>query len=96
MWLMLHKKLPTADRLTKWGMVHQLDILPTNWDQFMHWSIHHTKGKTITAQIFKIIMAECVYGICIERNNRIFVKKGRIVVSVAKEMAYVTIIRTQP
>ncbi|XP_049378126.1 uncharacterized protein LOC125842887 [Solanum stenotomum] len=110
-WLMLHEKLPTTDMLTKWGMVvskrlwsrllkwvHQLDMLPTNWDQFMHWSIQHAKGKTISAHIFKIIMAECVYGIWIERNNRIFVQKSRTigsVESVAKEIAYVSIIRSQ-
>ncbi|KAG5621802.1 hypothetical protein H5410_007020 [Solanum commersonii] len=73
-----------------------LDMLPTNWEQFMHWSIQHAKGKTISAHIFKIIMAECVYGIWIERNNRIFVQKSRIVGSVAKEIAYVSIIRSQP
>ncbi|KAK4717884.1 hypothetical protein R3W88_016222 [Solanum pinnatisectum] len=132
MWLMLHKKLPITDRLTKWGMVvskrcvmcqneeetiehlvinchfaiwlwsrllkwmHQLDMMPTNWEQFMHWSIQHVKGKTISAHIFKIIMAECEYGIWIERNNKIFVQKSRTVESVAKEIAYVSIIRSQP
>ncbi|WMV37678.1 hypothetical protein MTR67_031063 [Solanum verrucosum] len=60
-------------RLLRWTQQHS--VIPTIWDQFIQWSIQHGKGKARATQIFKIIFAECVYGVWIERNNRIFVKK---------------------
>ncbi|WMV26327.1 hypothetical protein MTR67_019712 [Solanum verrucosum] len=111
MWLMLNKKLATADRLAKWGVeidktcvlsknaeetiqhlliqcqfarklwerlftwIHHHSIVPKTWGQFLQWSIQHGKGKSKATQIFKIILAEGVYGVWIERNSRIFVKK---------------------
>ncbi|KAK6790547.1 hypothetical protein RDI58_009628 [Solanum bulbocastanum] len=67
--------------------------LPAIDVQFIQWSIQHGKGKTKTAQIFKIILAEGIYGLWIERNNRIFKKKRKMEENVAKEIAYVTIAR---
>ncbi|KAK6788591.1 hypothetical protein RDI58_012389 [Solanum bulbocastanum] len=55
--------------------------------------VQNGKGKTKTAQIFKIILAEGIYELWIERNNRIFEKKSKMEENVAKEIAYVTIAR---
>ncbi|WMV07296.1 hypothetical protein MTR67_000681 [Solanum verrucosum] len=80
------------NRLLTW--THQHSVVPTNWGQFLQWCIQHGKGKSITTQIFKIILAECIYGLWIERNNIIFVKKSTTEENVAKEITYVTIART--
>ncbi|XP_004234894.1 uncharacterized protein [Solanum lycopersicum] len=112
LWIMLNRKLPTIDRLAKWGMVlnkacvlcksadesiehifiqchyarkvweRLLDWIdnhsrcPMTWSQFMQWSIQHGKGKTKSAQLFKSILAEGVYGLWNERNKRIFEDKS--------------------
>ncbi|KAG5614516.1 hypothetical protein H5410_014340 [Solanum commersonii] len=51
------------------------------WERLFTWIHHHSE----------IILAEGVYGVWIERNNRIFLKKNKMEESVAKEIAYVTI-----
>jgi len=61
--------------------------------QFIQWCTKHGKGKTKPTQIFKFILAEGVYGVWIERNNRIFEKKSKTEENVAKKIAYMTIAR---
>lgn len=55
-------------------------------------------GKGIRSKLksLKNILAKCVYGLYIKRNNRVFVNKSRHVESMAKELAYITIVRSQP
>ncbi|KAK4720344.1 hypothetical protein R3W88_010577 [Solanum pinnatisectum] len=79
------------ERLFTWS--HQLSVVPMTWGQFILWSIQHGKGKTKTTQIFKIILAEGIYGLWIERNNKIFEKKSKMEENVAKEIDYVTTAR---
>ena len=43
--------------------------------------------------MFKTVITEGIYGLWIERNNRIFEKKSRLEESIVKEIACVTIAR---
>ncbi|KAK4724358.1 hypothetical protein R3W88_027137 [Solanum pinnatisectum] len=79
------------ERLFTW--IHQHSVVLMTWGHFIQWCIQQGKGKTKSAQIFKTILAEGVYGLWIERNNIIFVKKSKMEENVAKEIAYVTIAR---
>ncbi|XP_055826334.1 uncharacterized protein LOC129894699 [Solanum dulcamara] len=81
------------NRLLAWS--HNHDPIPANWDQFLKWCIRHGKVKVVATQIFKIILAKCVYAIWIERNNRVFQKKSSSVEYMAKEIAYITIVRAK-
>ncbi|TMX05017.1 hypothetical protein EJD97_003533 [Solanum chilense] len=67
---------------------------PRNWTQFMIWSIQKGKGKTIQAQLFKMLLAESVYAIWNERNKRIFEDKKCVIDEVVKKIAYTTIVRS--
>lgn len=82
------------DRILKWIQKHPFS--PQNWSQFIEWSVQHEKGKTEAAHLFKIIMAECTYGIWMERNMRIFQTKSRTIEQLAKEIIYTTIVRARP
>ena len=63
------------------------------WEQFQQWCVQNGKGKRSTAQMFKTVIIEGIYGLWIERNNRIFEKKSSKEESIAKEIACVTIAR---
>ncbi|KAG5614282.1 hypothetical protein H5410_014106 [Solanum commersonii] len=52
--------------------------------------IDAAKGKTPTAQIFKLVY---VYAIWIERNHRIFDKDSKTWESLAREIAYICCVR---
>lgn len=58
------------NRLLTW--VQQQAFSSLDCSQFLQWIIKHGKGKSPQAQILKIILAECVYGLWIGRNNRVF------------------------
>ena len=47
------------------------------WEQFQQWRVQHRKGKRSATQRFKTVITEGIYGLWIERNNRIFEKKSR-------------------
>ena len=66
------------------------------WGQFLQRSIQHGKGKSITTQIFKIVLTKGVYGQWFKRNNRIIEHKRKMEENIAKEIAYVTIARASP
>ncbi|WMV19835.1 hypothetical protein MTR67_013220 [Solanum verrucosum] len=129
MWLQLHNRLQTTDRLQAWGMdvdqscklcKQQLESRDhiyvqclftqqvwerimnwltwqwnstTTWDDHLTWCIIRAKGKSLNAQIFKMVYAELVYGIWIERNRRIFENKGRQSEEIAKEIAFTCNVR---
>ena len=61
------------------------------WVQFIKWYILHGKGNRSAAQMFKIILAEGIYGLWMERNSRIFEHKSRNEDQLVKEIAYITI-----
>ena len=64
------------------------------WVQFIKWYILHGKGNRSAAQMFKIILAEGIYGLWMERNSQIFEHKSRNEDQLVKEITYITIART--
>ncbi|XP_019258261.1 PREDICTED: uncharacterized protein LOC109236524 [Nicotiana attenuata] len=48
-----------------------------NWQQFLQWTIRQAKGKSSYAMTFRMIFAETVYHLWLERNRRVFEKKSR-------------------
>ena len=74
-------------------MLKHRGSVPMAWDQFQQWCVQHGKGKRSAAQMFKTVITEGIYGLWIERNNRIFEKKSSKEESIAKEIACVTIAR---
>ena len=79
-------------RLLSW--IEKQTNVPMTWEQFIKWCILHGKGKRSAAQMFKIILAEGIYGLWMERNSRIFEHKSRNEDQLVKEIAYITIART--
>lgn len=67
-------------------------ILQT-WDQHIAWVIYNARGKSQQAQIFKMVYAECVYALWMERNQRIFENKYQNWETIAKEIAYICHVR---
>jgi len=91
LWLHLHERLLTVDRLVKWGLNVELKCslcqehneineylfvrcrlsrkiwdkvllwkkknitFPTAWIQYQQWTIENAKGKSTTAQVFKLL-----------------------------------------
>ena len=74
-------------------MLEHQGTIPMVWEQFQQWCVKNGKGKRATAQMFKTLITEGIYGLWIERNNRIFEKKSRKEESIVKEIACVTIAR---
>ena len=93
-----HLFLQCSVARTIWGGLFswigkQTDV-PMIWEQFVQWCIIHGKGKRAEAQLCKIILAECIYGLWMERSSRIFEHKSRNEDQHVKEIAYTTIVRT--
>lgn len=53
----------------------------------MEWAIKNSKGKSQAAQLFRMVYAECVHSIWLERNQRVFEKKARDWNCIAREAA---------
>ncbi|XP_019230405.1 PREDICTED: uncharacterized protein LOC109211327 [Nicotiana attenuata] len=71
-------------------------IAVQTWNKHIEWAIHNAKGKSQQAQIFRIVYAECIYAIWMERNHRIFEKKHRIWEIIMREVAYICHVRSAP
>ncbi|KAH0686277.1 hypothetical protein KY289_017035 [Solanum tuberosum] len=74
------------ERIMKW-LTWQWNST-TTWDDHLTWCIIRAKGKSLNAQIFKMVYAELVNGIWIERKRRIFENKGRQSEEITKEIAF--------
>ncbi|XP_059295381.1 uncharacterized protein LOC132048701 [Lycium ferocissimum] len=132
MWLTLHGRLLTSDRLIKWGLdVEPLCILcqqchedrshlfvgcpfanqlwsrlfswiqrqfspAQTWGNHLTWVLQCGKGKSHRARIFRMVYAEGIHSIWIERNQRLFEKRSRDVASIAREIAYICNVRAGP
>ncbi|KAK4732122.1 hypothetical protein R3W88_025110 [Solanum pinnatisectum] len=53
--------------------MHMTFDIGGNWQQHLTWALKNAKGKTIRAQSFKMVYAEAIYAIWIERIQRVFV-----------------------
>ncbi|XP_070011944.1 uncharacterized protein [Nicotiana sylvestris] len=51
-----------------------------NWKQFLQWTISQAKGKSAYAMIFRMMYAEAVYHIWLERNRKAFEKKAETMI----------------
>ncbi|XP_070040194.1 uncharacterized protein [Nicotiana tomentosiformis] len=45
------------------------------WPKELNWAENHAKGRSASAEIYRMTLAACVYHIWIERNNRVFQDK---------------------
>ncbi|XP_059302048.1 uncharacterized protein LOC132053979 [Lycium ferocissimum] len=63
---------------------------------YLHWAVHAGRGKSQQAKIFRLIFAEVVHAVWIERNARIFEDRRRHWQLIAKETAYVSCVRAPP
>ncbi|WMV22746.1 hypothetical protein MTR67_016131 [Solanum verrucosum] len=88
MWLQLHAKLLTKDR---W-MQMSSDI-GGNWQQHLTWALKNAKGKTIKAQIFRMVYAEAVYAVWIERNQRVFEQRTKGANRIIRTIAFICNVR---
>ena len=71
-------------------MLKHRGSVPMAKDQFQQWCVQHGKAKRSAAQMFKTVITDSIYGLWIERNNRIFEKKSRKEESIVKEIACVS------
>ncbi|XP_019241615.1 PREDICTED: uncharacterized protein LOC109221601 [Nicotiana attenuata] len=93
MWLHLHEKLLTADRLKILHWMQRQDVVRDNWDQHVQWVIQWAKGMTHRVQLYRMVYAEISHVTWIERNLRLFKKRSRRVDSIAREVAYICNVR---
>lgn len=113
MWMLLHGRLLTIDRLRQWGMVvetqcvlcHDHDEsrehlfvnnmfikslwsktmqwmqhgyrITNTWEQHLQWILQNAKEKSQRTKLFRMVYAEILHAICIERNLRIFERRAR-------------------
>ncbi|XP_075079754.1 uncharacterized protein LOC142164998 [Nicotiana tabacum] len=66
------------------------------WNQHIDWAIKCAKGKSQQAQVFKLVYAECIYVIWMERNHRVFEKKSRSWETIVREIVYICYVRAGP
>ncbi|XP_060170842.1 uncharacterized protein LOC132601795 [Lycium barbarum] len=82
------------DRALNWMQSQPYNA--STWEQHLNWAISRAKGKSQTAQIFKMLYTEITHALCIERNLRIFEKKSRPWETIMKEIIYVICVRAPP
>ncbi|XP_059302227.1 uncharacterized protein LOC132054196 [Lycium ferocissimum] len=89
LWLALHEKLRTKNRLIKWGMkvdenkfwVKFLSWLKWKrdakpWKEECNWIIQQTRGRGAKGMILKAGLAAVIHTLWIERNSRVFQNKA--------------------
>ncbi|XP_019226299.1 PREDICTED: uncharacterized protein LOC109207768 [Nicotiana attenuata] len=130
LWLLMHGRLQTADRLKKWKIQiddlccfckqaletkeHlfaecrygrdmwsrlmqwiQIQVNLPSWTEWQQWITQKTKGRSQMARILKLIVAEFVYTLWIERNARIFENTATTWDILAKKIACVCSMRAE-
>ncbi|XP_059315750.1 uncharacterized protein LOC132066458 [Lycium ferocissimum] len=63
------------------------------WGNHLTWVLQCGKGKSHRARIFRMVYAEGIHSIWIERNQRLFEKRSRDVASMAREIVYICNVR---
>lgn len=64
-----------------------------SWDQHLKWAIQNGKGRSQEAKMFKLVYAETIHAIWLERNQRILEKESKEGERLAREIAYICNIR---
>ncbi|KAK4734019.1 hypothetical protein R3W88_008280 [Solanum pinnatisectum] len=64
-----------------------------DWDHYYRWILKNARGKTRKAQIFKLVFAETVHALWIERNVRIFEQQTMDESRLTRNIAYACNIR---
>ncbi|XP_060200141.1 uncharacterized protein LOC132628374 [Lycium barbarum] len=64
-----------------------------SWGQYVQWAVQNSKEKSQDATIFKLVFAEVVNAIWLERNARVFEKRRRHWEALAREVAFVSCVR---
>ncbi|XP_019255001.1 PREDICTED: uncharacterized protein LOC109233569 [Nicotiana attenuata] len=78
-----------------WNMLMQwiqMQVSLPSWAEWQQWIIQKTKGRSQMARILKMIVAEYVYTLWIERNARIFEKTATTWDILAKKVACVKVV----
>uniref|UniRef100_A0A1S4C6K8 Reverse transcriptase zinc-binding domain-containing protein n=1 Tax=Nicotiana tabacum TaxID=4097 RepID=A0A1S4C6K8_TOBAC len=73
-------------KLMQWLQITWVNM--STWNQMQQWIEQNRKGKTVKANLVKMMFTEYVYAIWIERNNRLFAHKDNTCESMAREIAY--------
>ncbi|KAK6786325.1 hypothetical protein RDI58_014850 [Solanum bulbocastanum] len=124
LWLYLHERLITKDRLLKWGVsiephcvfcnacletrthlfvqcsfasslwtriyfcLKRTTLITSDSDNYLTGAMRDAKGKTLKAQLFKMVYTKTIHAIWMERNQRQFEKKNRAMEMIAKDIAF--------
>ncbi|KAH0749135.1 hypothetical protein KY290_028367 [Solanum tuberosum] len=62
-------------KMENWTTVQHCTI--STWDRHLDWMVANSKEHSQGAQVFKMVYSETIYAIWMERNFRIFEKRGR-------------------
>ncbi|XP_060190518.1 uncharacterized protein LOC132619710 [Lycium barbarum] len=79
-----------CNKVLKWAQ--RKPATTATWDQYLRWVIMNGKGKTQAAGLFRMMLAECVHVVWLERNQRVFEDKSRTSDSIAREIVYMKIL----
>ncbi|XP_019227131.1 PREDICTED: uncharacterized protein LOC109208468 [Nicotiana attenuata] len=71
-------------RLIQWAQLH--NIRSSTWEQHLQVICQHTKGKSTTAKLLKMMYAKYTHALWKERNQRIFQETARDHTSLAREI----------
>ncbi|XP_019266292.1 PREDICTED: uncharacterized protein LOC109243766 [Nicotiana attenuata] len=71
----------------------QIPVPATTWNQLLCWFMGKAKKKTTEGQLMRMVLAETVYSIWVERNHRVFEKMYRDRQSIVREIIYICNIR---
>ncbi|XP_009767488.1 uncharacterized protein [Nicotiana sylvestris] len=79
------------NKLSIWAQVHS--IVPNTWIQYFQLIIHHSKWKTASAMLLKMMYAEYIHVLWRERNTRIFEGASREHKALAREVVSICYFR---
>ncbi|XP_059281233.1 terpene synthase 10-like [Lycium ferocissimum] len=77
-------RLEIDSRLLTWLQGQPLRV--HDWNQHYQWVLKNAQGKSKEAQLFKLVYAECVHGIWMERNLRIFEHTSNSIENIARKV----------
>ncbi|XP_019237534.1 PREDICTED: uncharacterized protein LOC109217724 [Nicotiana attenuata] len=72
----------------------QIQVPANTWSQLICWFVEKAKKKSTEGQLLRMILAETLYSIWVERNHRVFEKIHRDRQSIVREIIYICNIRS--